>query len=95
MWANLRTFKYSKSISPVPLTGNAETKIRFALPRPGFVKRAVYDVLGKEVAVLVDKAIPAGINELKFDGKGLASGIYIFRLHSGEYSSAIKRVVSR
>ncbi|MBK7866369.1 MAG: hypothetical protein IPJ75_04910 [Ignavibacteriales bacterium] len=49
-------------------------KIRFVLPQPGFVKRAVYDLLGQEVDVLIYKEIPAGEHGLNFDAKGLTSG---------------------
>ncbi len=43
----------------------------------------VYDLLGREVAVLVDGVSPAGRHTVRFDGTGLASGVYIYRLESG------------
>ena len=90
--ANPETFVLSQNY-PNPF--NPETMIKFALPESGYVKGAVFDALGREVVVLVEKEVPAGEHQLKFDAKGLASGVYIFRLEAGKYSSAIKMVVNK
>ncbi len=74
---------------------NPETVIRYALPDAGYVKGVVYDILGREVATLLKGEMSAGNHEVKFDAAGLASGVYIFRLESGKYSSAIKMVVNK
>lgn len=74
---------------------NPETVIRFALPEPGYVKGVVYDILGREVATLLSGEMNPGNHQVKFEAKGLASGIYVFRLASGKYSSAIKMVVGK
>lgn len=74
---------------------NPETVIRYALPAAGYAKGVVYDILGREVATLLNGEVPAGEHELKFDATGLPSGVYIFRLEAGKYSSAIKMVVNR
>ncbi len=44
---------------------------------------AVYDLLGREVAVLVDEKKPAGTYEVAFDGGDLPSGVYVYRLNAG------------
>ncbi len=47
------------------------------------VRLAVYDILGREVAVLVNERQAAGSHEVTFDGRGLASGVYVYRLSAG------------
>ena len=63
---------------------NPETTIRYALPQAGKVRLVVYDVLGQEVAVLVDGSRPAGHHTVRFDGDDLPSGSYVYRLQVGE-----------
>ncbi|MXW63350.1 MAG: T9SS type A sorting domain-containing protein [Bacteroidetes bacterium SB0668_bin_1] len=63
---------------------NPETTIRYALPRSGKVRLAVYDLLGHEVAVLVDTVEPAGHHAVRFDGDDVPSGSYVYRLRVGE-----------
>jgi hypothetical protein len=45
----------------------------------------VYDLLGREVSVLVNDRREAGVHEVKFDGSGLASGVYFYRLRAGDF----------
>jgi hypothetical protein len=56
-----------------------------------WVKLAVYDLLGREVAVLVDERKGPGRYEVKFDGSGLSSGVYFYRIHVRPLDSAIGR----
>jgi hypothetical protein len=74
---------------------NPETVIRFTLPVAGYTKGVVYDVLGKEVTTLLNGDMSAGNHEIKFNANDLSSGVYFFRLESGNYSSAIKMVVGK
>ncbi|MCK7523159.1 MAG: hypothetical protein MZV64_38550 [Ignavibacteriales bacterium] len=53
--------------------------------RGGYVTLKVYDILGNEVATLVDEFKPAGRYEVNFDGKKLSSGLYIYTLNSRNY----------
>jgi uncharacterized lipoprotein YddW (UPF0748 family) len=59
---------------------NPSTTIRFAVPQSGPVSLRVYDLLGREVAVLVDGPLTPGFYAARFDGRGLSSGIYFYRL---------------
>jgi poly(3-hydroxybutyrate) depolymerase len=59
---------------------NPATTIRFALPRASVVTLRVFDLLGREVALLMDGQRQAGSYEVLFDGTGLASGVYFYRL---------------
>lgn len=54
--------------------------IAYRLLESATVRLAVYDVLGRQVAVLVNGPVQSGSHEITFDGHGLASGIYIYRL---------------
>jgi len=54
---------------------NPETKIQFLLPKTGYVSLKVYDLLGREVSVLVDQELSAGAYEISFDASALASGL--------------------
>jgi hypothetical protein len=57
------------------------------------VRLEVYDVLGNEVATLVNEEKPAGSYEVEFDASGLSSGIYFYKLSAGEYTDSKKMVI--
>jgi len=59
---------------------NPETIIKFTMPKKSFVSLKVFDILGAEVATLINEEKPAGTFEVKFSEAKLASGIYIYRL---------------
>lgn len=65
---------------------NPETGLRFQVPGVSDVKLAVYDQLGREVAVLVNETKAAGSYEVKFNGAGLVSGVYYYRLIAGNFT---------
>jgi hypothetical protein len=71
---------------------NPVTKINFALPKQGFVSLKVYDVLGREVSTLVNEVKVAGSYSVDFDASMLSSGVYFYRLESGNFSD-IKRMI--
>ncbi len=68
-------------VYPNPFSGSAT--VRFDLPSLGRVRLVVYDVLGREVAVLVDGDVKAGRHEAVLEGHGLPSGVYLVRLDAG------------
>ncbi len=70
--------------APSPTAGRAT--LRFSLAEASEVTLAVYDVLGREVARLIDGAMPAGTHEAPFDGSRLPSGLYVYRLTAGGQS---------
>jgi hypothetical protein len=59
---------------------NPATVIRFHLPSDGHVDLRVFDLLGREVVTLLDEPRKAGAYDVRFDGSGLGSGTYIYRL---------------
>lgn len=69
---------------------NPVTNISFSLPKSGFVSLKVFDVMGREVASLVNKDVTAGSYTVDFDASRLSSGVYFYRLTSGEFSDTKK-----
>jgi hypothetical protein len=63
---------------------NSGTSIRFELGKPGFVILTVSNVLGQEVATLVNERLEAGLHTANFGGAGLAGGVYFYQLSTGE-----------
>lgn len=70
---------------------NPETTIRFDVPQAAYVKLVVYDLLGRQVRVLVDGTRQAGTHEVQFDGGTLPSGQYLYRLDTpqGSFSGSM------
>ncbi|MDZ4712841.1 MAG: T9SS type A sorting domain-containing protein [bacterium] len=64
---------------------NPKTIINYQIPMFSNVILKIYDILGNEVVTLVNEKQNAGIYEAEFDGSGLASGIYFYRLIAGEF----------
>ena len=71
---------------------NPTTSIKFDMPKDGHLSLKVYDLLGKEVAVLFDGVKQAGYYEATFNGSNLASGVYLYKMESGDFTS-VKRLV--
>lgn len=74
---------------------NPGTSIRFDLKTNGFVSLKVYDVLGREVATIVNDPLYAGSYTKSFNANGLASGIYFYRLRSGAFTEVRKMLITR
>jgi hypothetical protein len=77
---------------------NPITKIKYTIPSVGtslmkFVQLKVYDVLGNEVATLVNEEKPAGSYEVEFDASGLSSGIYFYKLQAGSFIDTRKMLL--
>lgn len=72
---------------------NPATTIRYTLPVSEFVILKVYDILGREVAVLVNERQAAGVYQVDFNAGQLASGIYLYRITAGSFSGGRKMVV--
>ena len=72
---------------------NPATKIRFDLKKEAFTTIKVYDVLGREVAVIVNEQLHPGVYEADFDASSLSSGIYYYRISASDYSEVKKMVV--
>ncbi len=72
---------------------NPNTKIKFQIPKPGYVILKVFDILGREIVTLIDKMMNAGVYDTEFDGANLSSGIYFYRIEAGNFVEAKKMVL--
>jgi len=61
---------------------NPGTTIQYELPEASHVRLSVYDVLGREVSVLVNERMEAGRHTARLDGAGLSSGVYLYRVQA-------------
>jgi len=74
---------------------NPATSINFKIPENGNVRLVVYDVLGKEVALLINEDMDGGSHKVKFNAVNLPSGIYFYSLTSGQYSETKKMILMK
>ncbi len=72
---------------------NPSTKITYALPKDEYVKLAVYDILGNEIAVLIDQYQKPGIYTVDFKANNLASGIYFYKLTTSKINMTRKMML--
>ncbi|MBT8379705.1 MAG: T9SS type A sorting domain-containing protein [Ignavibacteria bacterium] len=72
---------------------NPTTKIKYQIPESSFVKLKVYDVIGNEIATLVNEKKLAGTYEIEFYGTGLPSGIYFYQLKAGNFIETNKMLM--
>ena len=74
---------------------NPTTKIRFDLPTSSLVRLTVYNVLGQEVARLVERQMPPGQHEVEWDATGYRSGLYFYALKADSYRAQRKMILLR
>ncbi|MCJ7554924.1 MAG: T9SS type A sorting domain-containing protein, partial [Ignavibacteriaceae bacterium] len=72
---------------------NPTTIIKYDLPEDSKVKLIVYDILGNEVAVLVEEEKPAGSYEITFNGEGLPSSVYFYSMQAGDFHQVKKMIL--
>ncbi|MEJ2051863.1 MAG: T9SS type A sorting domain-containing protein, partial [Calditrichota bacterium] len=74
---------------------NPTTKIKFALPKSAPTKIIIYDLLGREIQTLINKELEAGYHDIDLDASNLTSGIYFYRIQSGEFVSTKKMMLMK
>jgi hypothetical protein len=76
---------------------NPSTKINFSLAADSKVNLKIFDLLGQEVKTLVDAELVAGEHEINFDGAGLNSGVYFYRINAegvnGKNFTSVKKMI--
>ena len=71
---------------------NPETKIEFEIPQKDFVQLIIYDVLGREVAMLMNKELKAGSYNVVWNAEKNGSGVYFYKIKAGDFTD-IKRML--
>lgn len=74
---------------------NPSTKINYQIPEGGRVTMKVYDVLGVEIATLVNREQDAGYYEIEFNAATIPSGVYFYELQIGDFREIKKMMVIR
>ena len=101
------TFEYSHIVVEVEFVGpgkfelnqnypnpfNPSTVITYSVPGAEFVTLKVYDILGNEIAVLVDGERDAGTHNVEFNSSGLSSGTYFYRIQAGSFTDTRKMIL--
>ncbi len=85
-----KTYKLEQNY-PNPF--NPVTNIKFAVPKAGYVNVTVFDISGREAAVLVNDELTAGTYNVDFDAGNFSSGAYFYRITAGEFTSVKKMVL--
>jgi len=85
-------FDYSLSQN-YPNPFNPTTTINFGLPKSSNVKLIVYNLLGQQIATIVDSYMEAGYKSVRFNASGLSSGMYFYRLEAGDFVSNKKMLL--
>jgi hypothetical protein len=67
--------------------------IKFQLPKDSHVKLTVYDILGKNIATLVNEKKSAGYYDVQFNSSGRASGMYFYKIEAGSFTDVKKMVL--
>jgi hypothetical protein len=74
---------------------NGVSQIGFRIPEAAAVKLKVFDLLGREVAVLVNEHKPAGSYQVRFEAGNLSSGVYVYKLTAGSMALTRKLVLMK
>ena len=74
---------------------NPSTKISYSIKEDGFVTLKVYDILGVEIATLVNEPKTTGSYEAEFNAANLPSGMYIYKLHAGSFTDVKKMLLTK
>ncbi len=72
---------------------NPSTTIKFDIPKSTYAKLIIYDILGREVMKLIDEKIDAGSYDITWDGSGFASGTYIYKLVTNDFTDIKKMIL--
>jgi hypothetical protein len=74
---------------------NPATTIRYGLPQRSMVNLTIFNALGQQVRQLLSQEQAAGYHEVKFDGSGVASGVYFYRIRAGSFVETKKFLLLR
>lgn len=92
-WRGLNTVDSYDLAQNFPNPFNPSTTIRYQIPKDGIVTLKIYDILGSEVATLVNEEKIAGKYEVNFNASSLSSGVYIYKIQAGDFVSSKKMIL--
>lgn len=72
---------------------NPSTNLEFGIPNSQYVSLKIYDISGKEVATIINSILNPGTYKYLFDGSNLASGVYIYKIHAGNFTAFNKMLL--
>jgi hypothetical protein len=74
---------------------NQSTMFNFQCSMPGNVRISLYDIAGREVALLVNEVLQPGTYQVRFDAENLTSGVYFYRLQAGNFTETKRMLMTR
>jgi len=74
---------------------NPSTTIKFEIPKTAFITLKIYNILGQEVAELVNEEKQPGVYEVNWNASGFASGVYFYQLRAGSFVETKKMILLR
>lgn len=92
---NVNHNELKNSITNYPNPFNPLTKIIYSITQDGLVTIKIYNVLGKEISTLVNESKSAGIYETEFNATQLPSGMYIYKIQSGNFTDVKKMLLTK
>ena len=95
-WVNNETDNIPNNIvlnQNYPNPFNPSTTIKYGIPARSFVEIRMYDILGREVEILVNEELDAGYYETDFNAAKFSSGIYLYQLKAGEFIQTKKMIL--
>jgi len=89
------TMQYENTLSNYPNPFNPVTNIKYSIKEPGFVNIKVFDLVGQQVAELVNEEKQAGEYSIQFNAASLPSGIYFYTINSGTFTQTRKMMLMK
>jgi hypothetical protein len=86
---------YYKLSQNYPNPFNPLTTIEFDLPKTSDVKIEVYNMIGQKIHTLINKKLQAGKHHVTFNAKNISSGVYFYRINTGEFQDVKKMILLR
>lgn len=74
---------------------NPSTKIKYSVPEEEFISIKIYDALGNQISSVVNERKPAGVYEVEFNGSGLSSGVYYYKIEAGSFKQTKKMILNK
>ena len=74
---------------------NPTTNFRFSIPQAGFTTLKIYNLLGQQVAIVLDEYMSPGSYDVRFDAAGLSSGIYLYTIRVNDFSASKKMILMK